>query len=240
MSFSGRSSLAVGMVAVAAACAGLGWWQLRRLGARKAANAEAREQRLTAELDLNAGALPVALTNRRVTARGQFDEASQFLLRGRAHAGTPGIHVVTPLRLAGRDTAILVNRGFVPTTDAGPPGYDVDFSEAGEATVRGVALAVPDAGDGAPLETARGESWGRLDLTAMRARVPYPLAPVYVIATETPASRASAGRGGRLPVRIEPPPLDNGPHLSYAIQWFLIGVAALAFGVVYARRSPRS
>ncbi len=40
---------------------------------------------------------------------------------------------------------------------------------------------------------------------------------------------------GRL-VPISPPELTNGPHLSYAIQWFGIALAALVFGVIFLWR----
>lgn len=236
----GRSSLLLAMAVVALACSGLGVWQLKRLAARKAANAEALRQRLEPEVDLNVGSLPPSWVYRRAVGAGRFDESNQFLIRGRVHQGTPGIHVVTPLRLSGRDTAVLVNRGFVPTADAGPPGAGLEYGEPGDMVVRGVAMPVPDAGDGAPVRTGRGESWGRLDLTRMRARVSYPLASHYLIAMGSGGSAPSPGGRGRLPIRIEPPALSNGPHLAYAIQWFLIGGAALAFGIAYSRRAARA
>ena len=38
---------------------------------------------------------------------------------------------------------------------------------------------------------------------------------------------------GRVPQRVPTPPLDEGPHLSYAIQWFSFAAIALA-GTVMA------
>jgi surfeit locus 1 family protein len=143
---------------------------------------------------------------------------------------------VTPLRIAGRDTAILVNRGFVPTPDAGYPPAGTAYREPTEARVDGPVLRVPDAGDGQPVSQPRGETWYRLDLSAIRARLPYPIAPFYLITTADSATPEHTARGRTLPIRISLPPLDNGPHLSYAIQWFLIGGAALGFGLTFGRR----
>jgi cytochrome oxidase assembly protein ShyY1 len=36
------------------------------------------------------------------------------------------------------------------------------------------------------------------------------------------------------------PTLDDGPHLSYAIQWFAIAAAIAAFGVIVMRRGGRA
>ena len=36
----------------------------------------------------------------------------------------------------------------------------------------------------------------------------------------------------RFPRRLEPLPIDDGPHLSYAIQWFSFALMAIVFGVV--------
>jgi cytochrome oxidase assembly protein ShyY1 len=44
----------------------------------------------------------------------------------------------------------------------------------------------------------------------------------------------------RPPIRIALPPQDNGPHLSYAVQWFsfaIIGVIGLAIVVLRQRRA---
>jgi cytochrome oxidase assembly protein ShyY1 len=34
---------------------------------------------------------------------------------------------------------------------------------------------------------------------------------------------------------LDPPPLDDGPHLSYAIQWFAFTLIALVFAGIMLR-----
>jgi surfeit locus 1 family protein len=134
----------------------------------------------------------------------------------------------------------MVNRGFVPTADAGPPPGGDLHSEPERTSIHGVALAMPDEGDGHPITTANGESWRRLDRSALARRLPYPIAGYYLImALEPEDGSAHAERGNVLPIRIEPPPLDDGPHLSYAVQWFMIAAAALGFGVVFVLQGGR-
>jgi surfeit locus 1 family protein len=66
------------------------------------------------------------------------------------------------------------------------------------------------------------------------AKVPYPVAPYYLIATSD-----SAGRDH--PVRREEPVLDEGPHRGYAIQWFSFALIAIggAAAVVFREREEK-
>ena len=90
-------------------------------------------------------------------------------------------------------------------------------------------------GDGDPISHRGRESWHGLDLEAMRARLPYPVAPVYLVA-QADTGDAHTIRGKVYPFRAELPPMDEGPHLMYAVQWFGIAAAVLAFGVVFILR----
>ncbi len=234
----GRQLLFALTVLVALACAGLGSWQLGRLFERRERNRLAVEQSRLAKADLTTQSLEGPIGFRRVRLAGQFDPDRPFIIRGRLFQGTPGIQIITPLRLPNRDTVVLVNRGFVPSPDAistfGPRRY----AEPVDADFEGIAVAIPDDGDGQPLVGPDGETWRRLDRTAMASRLPYPIAPYYVIRTADSTTAEHTIRGRSLPVRLDPPPLDDGPHLSYAVQWFLIAGSALGFGLVFIRRRP--
>jgi len=224
---------------VAAACAGLGTWQLGRLFERRERNRLAIEQSRLAVVDLRAETLAGQIGFRRVRIAGRLDPDREFIIRGRLFRGTPGIQIVTPLRMAGRDTLVLVHRGFVPSPDAISSFGRQRYAEPLDADFEGIAVSIPDDGDGQPLRGPDGETWHRLDRTAMASRLPDPIAPYYVIRTAEPSSAEHTIRGRSLPVRLEAPPLDDGPHLSYAVQWFLIGGSALGFGIVFIRRRQR-
>lgn len=233
----GRNAFYFLALVIGVGCTVLGLWQLDRLRDRRERNRLAISQRDLAPVDLDRGSLDGEIGYRQVTLSGRYDYQQEFAIRGRVYRGTPGIQVVTPLRLAGRDTAILVTRGFVPSPDAGRLPSTERYREPEEAAVRGIAIGMPDAGDGTPITTPLGETWHRLDLTAMRARLPYPIARFYVIAEVDPESpRDHTIKGRQLPIRIDPPPLDDGPHLSYAVQWFLIGGSVIGFALVFVRR----
>ncbi len=213
-------------VVVASGCLGLATWQLGRRNERRAENARAiagREQPVLNLLETPAG---TDRSQRRVVARGVFDHSEEIILRGHLLTGAPGVQVVTPLRLAGSDSAILVNRGFVPAADGATPDFPVP-GEPGEVVIAGIALDVPSTSDGGqPVTGSRGTSWRRLDLAELRARLPYPVMEVYLLASPDTARRG-------WPRRVEPPALGEGKHLSYALQWVGIAVAVFGFGLFF-------
>ena len=165
--------------------------------------------------------------NRRTIVEGVPDYDHEFVHTGRSRNGSPGVHIFTPVRI-GETTAVLVNRGWVYAADAAT----VDLSRWRESrgTFRGYTR-----------EMAPGALTGKVRLNgvrvltrgALREFVPYPVDSVYVIARDSSADRT--------PARLPEPNLSNGPHLSYAIQWFCFAAIALTgAGIVFARaRSPR-
>jgi surfeit locus 1 family protein len=215
-------------------CLRLGVWQLDRLAGRRTASAAALERRNLPPSDVRS--LGADGVNRRVFATGTYDFEREIILRGRARDGVPGVAVVTPLRLAATDTAVLVLRGYVPSADA--ISYDGTIHrEQDSATVAGVAMAVPvDSVGAAPVRRNGSVTWRRLDIGSIRSELPYPVAPLYIIA-DSPSTVSPAPR------RDQGPALDDGPHLNYAIQWFAF--ASIAFGGAAAlwwrrRRDPET
>jgi surfeit locus 1 family protein len=220
-------------VLVGAVCLRLGIWQVERLHARRARNAITLEQRALPATDIRK--VGESVEDRRVFATGRFDFAREFVLRGRALDGVPGVEVVTPLRLEGTDTAVLVMRGYVPSADA--ITYEgAAHRERDSLRVVGLAMRVPsDSAGAAPALRKGAETWRRLDLASVRARIPYPLKAAYIVA-DSPVTVSPAPR--RLPASG----LDDGPHLNYAIQWFAF--ASIAFGgagaLLWRRRRERA
>ena len=224
MSSPARLVVIVGFTVVALVCARLGLWQVSRLRERRTANMAALEARSAPRVRLD-GATPITaeLDGREVSATGRYDHEHDVVLRGRAYGGSPGVEVVTPLVLEGGQTAVLVNRGFLPAPDAVTVQTD-SVREFGRVGVNGTAVVVPSGG-GAPLERGGHTTWARLDREALGARMPYRIAPVYI--RQSPDTALPP-----FPRRLEPFPIDDGPHLSYAIQWFAFAAMAVVFGGV--------
>jgi surfeit locus 1 family protein len=120
-----------------------------------------------------------------------------------------------------------------------PDALSVDLSrwrEPAEASMVGYVEEFSSAGRGVPRSTTNPRAWHRLDGTQLSKSFPYPIEPYYVVALPRGAQRADA------PVRLSLPELSEGPHRSYAIQWFsfaaiaLIGVSSLIWQDRRARR----
>jgi surfeit locus 1 family protein len=122
---------------------------------------------------------------------------------------------------------ILVDRGWVYS----PDGVSVDrqrWRERDTATITGyIEVYAPD---GSVTNVAREPRMvRRLSRNELHSRISHPLAPYYLVATGDSAD-------GAHPARRELPPLDEGPHRSYALQWFSFAAIALAgAGLVIAR-----
>ena len=216
------------IVVVAGVSLALGVWQLDRLAQRRATNSETERARSAPVVNLAAGH-PEDLDQRRVVATGEFDRDRLFVLRGRPHRGSPGVQLVVPLRLTESDTAVLVNLGFVPAADAvhfDPASIDIPPRDS----VVGLAQAIPlDPGWARPVASRGDTTWRQIELTAVSERLPYPILPVII--GRTPGNSASG-----YPRALAPAPLDDGPHLSYAIQWFSFAVIALVGGAAWLRK----
>jgi len=217
-----RRDLAALVVAllVAAGCVRLGFWQLDRLGQRRARNAVVAAARARPPLELR-GWLPVdSVRDRRLRARGVYDYAHEWLWRGRSYEGIPGVDVITPLRLAD-GSAVFVDRGWAPSPDA----YHLDqrlYRESDSANVSGFESSAP-----------RGR--GDVDPARLADSLPYRLAGFVLeqSASDTPPVPRSALR------RWPPPELSNGPHLSYAIQWFSFAAIIAVGSFVLLRQRAR-
>lgn len=219
-------------IAVGLACMPLGFWQLSRLGQRRAANAI-----VAARLDsavTTRDRLPAdtgAARFRRVRVAGTYDYAHEIVISNRSRDGSPGVNLLTPLRLAGSDSAVLVNRGWVYSPDA----MLVDlprWREPAEAEVTALVNTYHDPGIGQALVPAQARTVRFIDPATIDSLVPYPVMSYYLVAIDS-ATQAAA------PVRLAAPSLDEGSHLSYAIQWFsfaAIGFAGAAFVGGSARR----
>lgn len=226
-----RLRAATTLLALAALCAS--YWQWSRLVTRRANNARILAARALPPIALTAsGPLDTTLIGRRLQVRGHFDVTPQRLLRGRVHDEAPGLEVATPFVLEGSDVVLWVLRGFVASPDAATPPAEIPLPTEGVVTLTGLALPIPVTSDaGQPLARQGHTTWRRLDRADLATRTPG-TPPVYLL-----LAGGKQGPGG-LP-SIEPPTLDDGPHLSYAIQWIGIAIAIFAFGIIVGRRDGR-
>lgn len=234
------------VLALVAVLAWLGSWQLDRLG-------EARE-RSSAQLErLEAAPAPVGallggltlddtarldeLEFRPVTATGTWRPGEEVLQRGRSHQGRAGFHVLTPLDLATGGT-VLVRRGWVPFDNELVPPVAEAAPPQGTVTVRGyLEPSIPQpTGPVAQRDRDDGELdiVFNSDLARLAPQLGGDVLPMLVhLESQDPTP------GAELPIPAPRPPADDGPHLSYAVQWFSFAVIAVAMYGVWLHRRVR-
>ena len=225
---------------VLAVCAGfvrLGFWQLDRMATRKAQVAETQAQVNAPVLVLDAETLQTTpdlenMQYRHVQVTGVYDMTAEVVLRNQMWVDVHtvrynGVHLLTPLIIHGTDTAVLIDRGWIPADDAAAQArrkYDI----SGEVTVSGIIRRTETESEfGAVQETTlapdetRRDIWHFVNVEAIGSALDYPLLPVYV--QEEPD-----GEDHQLPYAIrEYPDLSEGAHLGYAFQWFALAAITL-------------
>lgn len=215
----------------AVVCAGLGTWQLAR-------RAEALSE--LAKIDANFDASPVPLADAlpglesfdesqkwmQVELTGTYLAEDELLVRNRPLNINPGFEVLTPLVLDD-GSVFIVDRGWLPTGQEQDAPDVVPAAPAGEVTVVARLKAGEPALDG---RTASGDQIATIDLDDIASRLDLPTytGAYGLMASENPAP---ADR----PVAVVKPVRDEGPHLSYAFQWFVFGILAF-IGLGWALR----
>jgi surfeit locus 1 family protein len=216
------------VLAVAAVCVRLGFWQLERLREKQGLIAADRAAGLQPPIEWHGGDADIdRLIGQRVLLRGTYDETRQILLRGRMHQGEPGVMVVTPL-LTESGERVLIQRGWLPAEDA-LTARPQDYSEPGHVEVVGFAQRLESQGR-AP-SALRGTdprlyTAARLNRDSLAAVFPYPLASFVVHQHNAPGVSV-------LPVRTVEVP-DAAMHLGYAVQWFAFAVILVTGSTYFA------
>ncbi|WP_278237228.1 SURF1 family protein [Isoptericola sp. AK164] len=171
---------------------------------------------------------------------GEYDPAGTVLLRNRPVGGTPGFHLLVPLRteLGGEEVVLVVDRGFVPLgADAGEPAFVPDPPD-GEVTVTMTLRADEPASDrGAPsgtvvrINTEQVLAQGAADGAATTAAAT--VGAYGQMRSEDPAAAET-------PVALPRPDTDPGSHLSYTFQWAIFALGAVGGYVLLWRRETRA
>ena len=225
------------VAALLVATTNLGFWQLRRLDARQDYNARvvARADEPVVALATAFGALtegrpPEDLRHVRVTVSGTWDVASEVYLANRSRAGGPGVPVGTRRRSEGARPSV----GGAGDRGVGPRGHYLKGDRSAWAPARGEVEVVGSLEVGRIGERGHGSEVDRIDLEALSDRWGIPVASMWI--------RAAANGSAGWPASTPAEDLGDGPHLSYAVQWFvftLIGLGGYPL-VLYrlARRDP--
>jgi cytochrome oxidase assembly protein ShyY1 len=218
----------------AVACLFLGRWQWHRHEAKVARADRINSHYLASPVPLStvlpgpAAKLPLSQEWTLVTATGRYAVEHLMLVRNRPNNGVYGYEVVVPLRLAD-GASLLVDRGWIPNGRTAAEPSRTPATPTGDVTVTGwLRLGEPSLG--------RKMSNGQLasiNLAEAGTQTGTPLYGAYLI------RRTEAGPPGERVERaqdLEQPDTGLGPHLAYALQWWLAAPVGFVLIFVAIRR----
>ncbi|QIK61900.1 SURF1 family protein [Leucobacter viscericola] len=223
------------LIVFSVACVMLGNWQFER-------RAEARAE--IDRIDNNYGAPAVDLADELPTLEA-FDESKQkwetvsvvgeyvgdpFLARNRPSPNGVGSDLIQPIRTNSGEV-FFVDRGWVAVDGSEATSVkveDLPQPAGGEVTVE-VRLRAGE--PKIPGRTSSGRTVASIDLHEL-AKLSGTEGESYTGAYGMLISESPAGEHGLLPPK---PERDEGPHLSYALQWYVFILIAL-IGVGFAAR----
>lgn len=213
-------------------CHFLATWQLNRR-----AEAQIEIERIDANYD--AAPLPLEevlpsldfwnddLRWKPVSMTGQFVPDQEVVIRNRPFSGQAGYEVVSPFELSdGR--VFFVNRGWVPGgEEANTTSEYVSVPDGQQDIVVRLKPAEPAIAG----RTGAADMLASIDLVQLQGRIS---APAFTGAY----GLLVADNGADYPVPALRPVRDEGPHLSYALQWYVFAAIAFA-GWGWAVRNER-
>lgn len=242
------------LLAVTAATAALGFWQLDRADQKRAIQARIDAARAQPALALSpdvAGDELVAW--RQAWARGTWQPGQTVFLDNRNHDGRPGFWVVTPLclsspdaqpepdmQVADCDRAIAVLRGWVARPAPGQPLPELLPLPASQVVEGRLLEHLPrlyELGNLMPgdAEPAAALSWDDgMPLLQNLTLADYASATGLVLLDAVLEQSTDTGDG--LLREWAGPPVDVDKHLGYALQWFAFAaIAFIALGVILVK-----
>jgi cytochrome oxidase assembly protein ShyY1 len=217
-------------VVFAVACVGLGQWQFDR---------RAQAQAAIALLDGNYDQPVVDLTTlitdsaeydatekwRTVRVTGEYLASDIIYVRTRSGPGGIGFEQLAPLQIATGEV-FVVNRGWVPANGDNSAPAETPFVPSGPITV--TVRLIPGEQEIAGRDAPDGQI-ATIHLQTIEQRIKSEVYSGWYgrLATESPTAATGA--------RWEKPVLDEGPHLSYALQWYVFALMGF-YGYGWALR----
>ncbi|MCJ8055965.1 SURF1 family protein [Shinella curvata] len=218
------------LLVLAAVFIALGTWQMQRLFWKLDLIARVDARIHADPVPAPSGTVdPVADEYRRVVATGLFDHGKSVLVQAVTDRGA-GFWVMTPLR---RDdgSAILVNRGFVPTDKRSPDARIASELAAGPVSVTGLLRLTEPGGGFLRSNDPPNDRWFSRDVEAIAAAKGLADVETYFIDADATPNPGGLPVGGLTVVTF------RNSHLVYALTWYAL--AAMSAGAAYAAMRRR-
>jgi len=202
----------------------LGLWQYSKAEQKQVLQAQYDASRSSqAEHIPNDLSNPEALRYKQVEVTGEYVKQYQILLDNQVEGETAGYHVITPLKIDGKDELVLVDRGWIAASDNHTDLPKVDVPTGAQKVLGQLWVPSKKFYTLSPQQTANGQwqaLWQNMDMDAYAKAVSTKVLPVVI-------RMSPDNQGGFVRNWIRP---DDriATHLGYAYQWFGFAFAAFA------------
>jgi len=218
----------------------LGFWQLHRHEHKVALNKVIGDSLAAKPVPAESLTSPGATVKhvdlyRPVTAKGSFDTADEVVVRRRTNVdGEVGFHVLTPFVLDdGR--VLMVNRGWIPAAGAQTAFPKIPAPAKGEITVTGRLMTDQTTADSG-IKNLKGLPDRQVMLINSKQQAQLLGKQVLGGYVELTSPEPKGDTPELIPA---PNHSDIGPHMAYAIQWWLFSAGVPVGWFSLARREAR-
>lgn len=166
---------------------------------------------------------------RQVRLQGRWQQDNTFLLANRIHQGQLGYEAYTPFQLAGDQTILLINRGWIEQTATAA----TQLPQTDQPTPPSGRLHIPQKGFTLGAAYREQPGWPKVaqyfDAPALSAALGRELQPAVVaLDRHHPAA---------LTPIWQPRTTPAARHFAYAVQWWGLAITLTIFGLIWRRRA---
>ena len=200
----------------------LGHWQQGRAAEKKDLQTQF-ESRVAALPVVLGGEIsdPLAFRYSRASARGEMSAGEQFFIDNKFDHDAVGYHVIAPLKIAGTNRYVLINRGWVARAASYPAPPSI-LVPSGLVNVDGVLTLPSTRFLELNAATTQGKVWQNLTTERYRAASGRDVLPLILLVNTAPSP---------LKPVTEQPNARAEKHVEYMLTWYSLAVTVVALWI---------
>ena len=199
----------------------LGFWQQGRAAEKRGLQAEFDARAGEPQVKIGSDTRDPTLRYRQGIAEGEWLASAQIYIDNKVNHELVGYHVITPLKLAGSDSYLLVNRGWIARAPTYPVPPIVEVA-SGPVKISG-QLSVPTTRffELSP-QSIQGKVWQNLTPERYRDAMRLDVLPFVLLAAETvPALQTVSERPDARAIK----------HTEYMLTWYSLAVTVIGLWI---------
>ena len=199
----------------------LGFWQQGRAAEKRGLQAEFDARSAEPVVNMGSNTRNPELRYRKAIAQGEWLPSAQIYIDNKVNHESAGYHVITPLKLTGSDSYLLVNRGWIPRGPTYPvpplaevvPGAVKISGQLSVPTTRFLELSP---------QSIQGSVWQNLTPERYRDAMRLDILPFVLLAQETVPP---------LQTVTERPDARADKHTEYMLTWYTLAVTVIVLWI---------